>query len=208
MPDDEPIKIAFVGYQSPLKGWYIWRKAVEKCHENHLNEKFFQFGRVNEHIDYVDEVKVDFRTYEESMPAKLRANGIHVAVLWSIWPETYSYTYYEASSANTFILTNSISGNMADQVRKNGNGIVADSTDDLVDILMDEKKMRAAINDYRSSMHSCPDSLEENDELLSLISEVGEHNETYNKRAQIKEVIVIRYLESLNNLYLIIKRKK
>lgn len=38
---------------------------------------------------------------------------IDCVILWSNCPETYSYVYFECFAANTFILANSLSGNIA-----------------------------------------------------------------------------------------------
>ncbi|WP_026497686.1 hypothetical protein [Butyrivibrio sp. WCD2001] len=206
--DDEPLKIAFVGYQSPLKGWNIWKKAIEKCHAESLNEMFYQFGRVQDHMDFVEEVGVDYRSDKESMVAKLRDNGIHVAVLWSIWPETYSYTYYEASASNAFILTNAESGNMADQVVRNENGIVADNKDDLTNILLNEKALREKVNEFRRSEYISTEKLEENDDLLTLIGDRKRIDKSFDLGNDCGETIELVYYKLVNEVYGLLKRKK
>ena len=164
---NEPIRIAFVGYQSNIKGWNEWEKAVKKAYSNNRNEKFYQFGTVNDHIDFVEEVEVDFKKNLNAMTDALRNKNIHCAVLWSIWPETYSYTYYEALSSNTFILTNSLSGNICDQVHIRKNGFVADNPNDLESLLDDEENLRKMINNYRINQEiKIPLSLKENEEII------------------------------------------
>ncbi len=166
--DGEPLNVAFVGYQRPLKGWDIWFDAVKNIY-NSVNYKFFQFGTVNTHVDYIEEVEVDFTKNLDSMIIQLRNNDIDVAVLWSLWPETYSYTFYEAKSANAFILTNNKSGNIAYQVEQQKNGIVADDINDLEKILLNEPSLRDMVNSFKLKAEPGPLRLDENDELLSLI---------------------------------------
>ncbi|QFJ56295.1 hypothetical protein [Pseudobutyrivibrio xylanivorans] len=166
--ENVPLNIAFVGYQRPLKGWDIWFDAVKNI-RNSVNYKFFQFGTVNTHVDYIEEVEVDFTKNLDSMIIQLRNNNIDVAVLWSLWPETYSYTFYEAMSANAFILTNNKSGNIAYQVGQLKNGIVADNINDLEKLLSDEQGLRSKVNSFKLNAEPGPLELHENDELLSLI---------------------------------------
>ena len=100
----------------------------------------------------------------------LRSNKIHIAILWSIWPETYAYTYYEAYSANCFIITNNRSGNIFNQVELRNNGIVVD---DLKSFLNNEQELRGMLNKYRKTKNKIPLSLEENKDFLSLIPKGG-----------------------------------
>lgn len=166
--NDEPIRIGFVGYQRPLKGWKQYKNAVEKAHSLNLNEEFYQFGWGDEELPYVEQVDVDFKTSMTAMTDALRSKKIHCAVIWSMWPETYAYTYYESMAANCFIITNDLSGNVCSQVKTRNNGIVSD---DLSDTLCDEKKLRALINSFRKNSHITPYELNENEEFIGMIKE-------------------------------------
>ena len=166
---NEKIKVAFVGYQSNLKGWKYWKKAIISAQNSGANEEFYQFGTVQDHMVFVKEVHVDFKESETAMTDALRKEGIHCAVLWSIWPETFSYTYYEAWASNCFILTNRISGNIAAQVEKNGNGYVADDPEELEFLLCETDRLREMINNYRAKRMVNPDKLIDNEEIRELI---------------------------------------
>ena len=102
------------------------------------------------------------------MTDSLREEKMHVAVLWSLWPETYAYTYYEALAANCFVITNENSGNICAQVKARNNGTVVR---DLSDILCNESKLRKLVNDFRANDHIVPEELIENEDFLSLISD-------------------------------------
>lgn len=167
---EESIRIGFVGYSRNLKGWNYWKEAVFAAHNADKNEVFFQFGTTQEHIEFVKEIPVDFKKSGMSMTDVLRKGKIHCAVLWSVWPETFSFTYYEAWASNCFILTNRASGNIAVQVEKNGNGFVANNPNDLKHLLCDENQLRKMINGYRCNGKERPDRLIDNDEIKLLVS--------------------------------------
>lgn len=204
--DDQPLKVAFVGYQRPLKGWNIWYDAVSKIH-NDVNYKFYQFGTTGIHEDWIKEVEVNFTKDLNSMITQLRKHNIDVAVLWSLLPETYSYTLYEAMAANAFILTNYKSGNIAYQVDRLKNGIVADSITDLKRILFDEKELRKKVNIFKNEVKCGPFELVENDELLSLVNGIHHSNCEYVKCSWCDRVCVLFY-NVLLKIYKKLKRKK
>ena len=166
--DEEPIRIAFVGYQKPLKGWKQFKDATAKANQLGLNEQFYQFGWGEEKFTYIEQVDVDFKKSITAMIDALRERKIQVAVLWSLWPETYSYTFYEALAANCFVITNENSGNICSQVKERDNGIVAK---DLSEILCNESKLRKLVNGFRANEHIVPEELIENEDFLSLISD-------------------------------------
>ncbi len=178
-----PLKIAFVGYQKGLKGWKYWVEAVSKINEQSNNYKFYQFGWGNEKLSFVQQVKIDFKENLNAMVYALREEGIDCAILWSTWPETYAYTYYEAWAANAFIITNSVSGNICAQVLKNKNGFVLDNLDALYEVFTNEDKLRESVNLFKRNKNYGPMELVENDELLKLVKpitiELGK-KESYN----------------------------
>lgn len=169
--EGEKLRIAFVGYPKPLKGWGVWKDAVDRAYQKNEDIEFYQFGTIKDHIDYINGVEIDFKNDMNAMIKALRKHEIHCVVLWSLCPETYSYTYYESFAANAFILTNKHSGNIAIQTEKNQNGIVADSVDGLANILEDEDGLRECINQFRKNGIKGPKSLTENPELLSTLAD-------------------------------------
>lgn len=178
IPDEEPIKIAYVGDQGINKGWQQWENAIRKAYELGCNEKYYHFGRTNDKIRYVEKIPVFFTSDNiNAMVEALRADNIDVVVLWSICPETYSYTYYESTAANTFIITNKYSGNIAAMVLERNNGIVLDSEAELIELICDEKRLRKLVNEFKSSKNYGPLNLIENTELLQLITKEKDNND-------------------------------
>ncbi len=49
---------------------------------------------------------------------------IDVAIIWSLWPETFCIAAYEAVAAGAMVVTPSSSGNVARMVAETGKGIV------------------------------------------------------------------------------------
>ncbi|MCQ4871867.1 hypothetical protein NE639_26680, partial [Blautia producta] len=83
--------------------------------------------------------------------------------------ETYSFTYFEAMSANCFKLTNENSGNIANMVRYYNNGYVASYDEKLANILGDTKHLSQMINSFRTKGSFGPLELEENNEIVDII---------------------------------------
>ena len=166
--DTEPLKVAFIGYQFPLKGWKSFKHAATNAMISNCNIKFYQFGWGEDRVNGINQVVVDFKSNMNAMIDELRKKEIHVAVLWSLWPETYAYTYYEALAANCFVITNENSGNICAQVKARNNGIVVS---DLSEILCNESKLRKLVNGFRANEHVAPKCLKESEAFFSLIQD-------------------------------------
>lgn len=172
------IKLAYVGEQIGLKGWDIWKELIRKLPAEEYD--FYYFGRKKEEVEGLTNISVDFHESLSAMVEALRNAEIDCVILWSIWPETYSYTYYESSAANTFVLTNQLSGNIAAQVRKRKNGIVVDDAASLIELLCNTKTFREKINEYKQRSSFSPLFLEENDAILYNIDEGVQKNFEFN----------------------------
>ncbi|NLY76127.1 MAG: glycosyltransferase family 4 protein [Firmicutes bacterium] len=137
------IKVAYVGYKDIHKGWDIFKRLVGDFRDKY---KFYCFGASDEIIEGVEYVDVSFITDgEQAMTKKLVEYGIDVSLLLSLWPETYSYTYFESFAAGAFVVTTTLSGNIYDQIQKNKNGIAVTSYQELKDLFSDEEKLRSLI---------------------------------------------------------------
>ena len=80
-----------------------------------------------------------------NMTKALEKYEIDVVYLGAVWPETFSYTYYEAYEAGCFILTNKQSGNICAQVRKNKNGLVFEDLEETICWLENREKVTEAV---------------------------------------------------------------
>lgn len=94
------------------------------------------------------------------------ANDIQVVLLWAKWPETYSYTFFESLSANLYIITNRVSGNITNQVEERRCGIILEDVNELYQLFGDKEELREKINDFRIKYDGGPYYLKENDEIV------------------------------------------
>lgn len=159
----DKLRIAYVGSQSKFKGWEIFKKIFELFKDKY---EFYCLGSGAEIIPGIKYCDVSFiKDGENAMVVELMKNSIDISFLWSICPETYSYTYYESFAAGSFVITNNLSGNIADQVRNNKNGIVLEDYSELIDLLSNEDYLSYLVenNKYRI------DNIEKNNEFLVLI---------------------------------------
>jgi hypothetical protein len=81
-----------------------------------------------------------------AMREALVAARIDVAIMWSLWPETYSFTTSEAISAGCVIIASSTSGNAAELVRRYDAGVVAESEAELRRVLLDQRELRRRVS--------------------------------------------------------------
>lgn len=117
------IRIAYIGTAIWHKGWEQFSRLVDQFCQKY---DFYCLG------DCPDELKIQNVMYvpvglhqDDCIPTMTEAllrYGIDIAYIGSVWPETYSYTYYEAYEAGCFILTGSRSGNVSIQTTVNQNG--------------------------------------------------------------------------------------
>ena len=117
-------RIAYIGGAYWLKGWDNYKTIVKRLRGKY---EFFCLGKCMEKDSLEEITYVDICLGESNgvlnMTKALEKYEIDVVYLGAVWPETFSYTYYEAYEAGCFILTNKQSGNICAQVRKNKNGV-------------------------------------------------------------------------------------
>ena len=101
----------------------------------------------------------------EELFLKLRNNNIDIAFLWSICPETYCYTYYEAIEAGCFVFTNCHSGNIHDEVMKYSNGISFSSISKCIDYLKNYKLTKETLDKFTAQGEK-PINVRTNDSLI------------------------------------------
>ncbi|GFI50149.1 hypothetical protein IMSAGC020_01355 [Lachnospiraceae bacterium] len=120
---NDRIRIAYIGTAIWHKGWELFSRIVDQFHQKY---EFYCLG------DCPDELKISNVTYVpvglyhadyiSTMVEVLLRYNIDIAYIGSVWPETYSYTYYEAYEAGCFVITSALSGNVSGQVIANQNG--------------------------------------------------------------------------------------
>ncbi|MBS3735240.1 MAG: hypothetical protein KGY99_10000 [Phycisphaerae bacterium] len=165
-------RLAFVGYEHPAKGWDAWQRVmldrrIAAAYDLHI------LGHCRFCPPHVQLAEVSF--VDQGLDAMVRAlqdRRIDLAVLWSIWPETYSYTLQEALAANCYVLTTAASGNIADQVRREGRGCVLPDAAALVRLLRQGKALRNAAADGLAA--AGPETLTSNPATADRVAVAGD----------------------------------
>ncbi|HSQ17084.1 MAG TPA: rhamnan synthesis F family protein [Anaerolineales bacterium] len=127
------LRIGYLGFPLDQKGWKTWLKLVEACATD-SRYKFFHFSSAEGTLGNYQRIHVAVTPEKPSMMIDtLRQENIDVALLWSVVPETFSFTLHEALAAGCFIVTNKKSGNIQDFLRRNPEyGMVLDGENDLL----------------------------------------------------------------------------
>jgi hypothetical protein len=133
---DVPLRVAFVGTPAHLKGWNVFA-SLAKSHFGDARYEFVQFSTQAVPQLNVRHVPVSVGQHDRlAMVRALRAERIDVALIWSLWPETFCFTAYEAMAAGVFVVTYRESGNVWPAIRAHGErqGCCLESTQELVEL--------------------------------------------------------------------------
>ncbi len=124
-PPPGPLKVAFLGMPAEHKGWPVYAKLVERFADDPRYE-FHHLGKMRDTT-----VEARFTSIAptpdvaEPMAAAVEALGIDVAIIWSLCPETFCFTAYEAVAGGAAVVTNPDAGNVPRFVVESDNGKVA-----------------------------------------------------------------------------------
>lgn len=125
-----PLKVGFLGYPSDHKGWSIFQDLVLRMTDDPRYE-FYHLGKGRRGGLPVEYREVLASEREPDLMRKtVAAVELDVAMIWSIWPETFCLTAYEAIAGGAVVVTNPSAGNVVDLVRQSGEGqVLADEAD-------------------------------------------------------------------------------
>lgn len=176
----EKLRIAYLGMPVFHKGWETWKKLVAQADPDQF--EFIVFNSSDDVYPGMDKVKIQFSGENLSaMTDALRRKKAHIALLWAMCAETYSYTCFEAWAANAFLLTRPGSGNIADAVPQLGCGQVIDNEESLMALFRDPNKLRTMVNTYRSQTPGGPETVAENPQIVALSREGAVENSNFRK---------------------------
>lgn len=144
------VNIAFLGRKRKQKGYDKWEEIIKHIEEE-TAYKFKYLGVDVENDTKVENIYVSTTLQGmDAMKEAINQEKINCAFLWPQCPETYSYVYYELLMSGVFIITNSISGNIKDEVIGRQNGMIFSSIDECIKWLKDAERVKSEINKYRS----------------------------------------------------------
>lgn len=167
--DNEPMRLGFVGTQTHIKGWDIFKRTVAKLQEAGCNYEYYYFGHGQEQLPGVISVPVEIaKMGKDAMTRAIQEKRISAVFLVCVCGETYSYTMYESHAANSYILTMNKSGNIAYTVNKEKWGAVFETEDELIGALLDEKTFRKTVNGWKVEAEPGVAEYEDNDEVFHL----------------------------------------
>ena len=157
--DSQPLarpRLAFVGTAAPMKGLNEWIALASSPDVRHRFD-LFHFGMCRgecppgvEHVDAF----YGPGDYDAMIRALVRSR-VDLAFLWSVWPETFSFTCFEAIAAGAFVITGGDSGNIAAQVRRTGRGAVFADLESARRFLLDPGEVeRARVEMRRGRLRS------------------------------------------------------
>lgn len=160
------IKVGYVGVPIAAKGWEQFKKLYYDYQENQKLEFVYFSSLIDTSVD-IRHVQVNFQESLSAMQDALRREHVDYVILWSVWPETYSYTYYESYCAGCCVITNPSSGNMADQVCKMKTGLVL-REEELFSFFKDINSVAEFRDKYIFNKKSVCNRLIENEKIISL----------------------------------------
>lgn len=125
-----PLKVGFLGYPSDHKGWSIFQDLVLRMAGDPRYE-FYHLGKNRRGGLPVEYREVAASEREPDLMRKtVAAVELDVAMVWSIWPETFCLTAYEALAGGAVLLANPCAGNIVDLIAQTREGqVLADEAE-------------------------------------------------------------------------------
>lgn len=129
LQENEPVKVAIIGFIFPEKGSLLVKELSEYCVKNNINLKFIVFGNlVDTRLSFIQPIQGNkcleiLGNYEEeNLPSLLNQHKCHISFFPNLWPETYSYTLSHAFRNGLFPIAFDI-GAIAERVKETKFGI-------------------------------------------------------------------------------------
>ncbi len=118
------ISVGFLGTAAPHKGWPLFQRLVREF-QSTGRYRFVYFGKSNVQMKEVECLDVHVMADDPmAMAEAVEGQEIDIVLHWAAWPETFSFSTFEALAGGAFVVTNEISGNITDTVRRLRRGAV------------------------------------------------------------------------------------
>jgi hypothetical protein len=107
------LRVAFLGTPVYHKGWGTF-ETLAAIFASDKRYEFFFFGKTipAAHRNVVHVPVQVGRFNRNAMVDSIAAHEIDVAILWSLWPETFCFTAHEAVAGGAFVVTRRAAGNI------------------------------------------------------------------------------------------------
>jgi hypothetical protein len=130
-PANGPVRFGYLGATFAHKGWSNYL-ALAKQFAGEAGIEFHYFGHYDNIPSRLHRTEVAASADDpEAMVRAVAEAEIDFVLHWSTWPETFSFTTFEAFAAGAQVLTSAVSGNVAAAVRATGRGRVFEHFDAL-----------------------------------------------------------------------------
>jgi hypothetical protein len=118
-----PITVGFLGATVVHKGWPVFMELMDGYSTPGIRFVVLSDKRPKAAVDDWQRVHVTTET-PDAMSRAVAEAGVDIVLHWATWPETFSFTTFEAMTAGAWVLTNPVSGNVQAAVRATGRGAV------------------------------------------------------------------------------------
>jgi glycosyltransferase involved in cell wall biosynthesis len=146
------ITLGFLGTPAAHKGWEVFVALVNKLAATG-RYRFVYFGSSSIREANIDVVHVHVTADNpDAMLEAVAQRGCDFVLHWAAWPETFSFSTFEALAGGAYVLTNAISGNVAATVQRLKRGAVLKDQAALLDFFVggSAAKLVAKIRQNRS----------------------------------------------------------
>ena len=144
-PTDKRIAVGFLGTPAPHKGWPVFEKLVLANMHSEIY-RFIFFGTTKSTMIGISQVPVHVTAEAPAaMIDAVAAEAVDLVLHWASWPETFSLSTYEALAGGAYVITNPVSGNVADTVKRLKRGTILDNEAELLAFFADGLAIRLAL---------------------------------------------------------------
>jgi len=145
------LKIGYIGNQQLIKGYLQWKEVITQYKETYA---LYHLGTCQEQLAGVSYVPVSvLKQGDAKMVEAIQEHKIDIAFLWSICPETYSFTFFESLAAGCFILSNNTSGNIAAMIKHFNCGKSFNRFPELLEYLSDVNQVQKDVELYKGNKY-------------------------------------------------------
>jgi hypothetical protein len=148
-----PLRVGFLGYPVAHKGWPIFEALALKFADD-PRYAFHHLGKGRRgglKLSYTEVSAGDDDM--DAMRSAVEAAELDIALIWSIWPETFCLTAYEALAGGAALVTNPSAGNVVSVTEATGIGIVLDDESALFDAFASGRLLELRRSARSPSLH-------------------------------------------------------
>ena len=135
---ENKIRVGYLGDQVQHKGWTDFTGLLQDT-DRSPGLQFVVLSRKRPLLGEDEWINVSVTAeHPNAMAEAVAAADLDIVLHWPAWPETFSFTTFEALAGGAYVVTNPWSGNVADAVRTSGNGVILADNASLLDFARGE----------------------------------------------------------------------